>query len=170
MGPDEWIQVATLIAVAVALLLNVRQNREVALQTRELIRQNAAIAASLQQSAHQALINQPTNLRAALLPDNPELLQWHLTSRGYPPGTHQQNLRRLYFMAKLEVHELNFVSYTDGLLADDIWVGWRNVMAADFADVEFRESWTAVKHLYAPSFVAFVDGSRVWEQPGAAAA
>ena len=119
------------------------------------------------------MISQPTALRATLLPGNPELLQWHLVTRGYPPGTHQQNLRRLYIMAKLDVHELNFVSYSGGLLAEDIWLGWRNVMTADFADPEFQESWAAAKHLYAPTFVTFVDRYLVpgeWDEPGVAAA
>src|SRR5437764_1181573 len=104
MTPGDWIQAATLAGVAAALLLNVRQNREVARQTEELIRQNATIGASLQQAAHHAMVSHPTALRISLLRDNPELLEWHLTSRGYLPGTYQQNLRRLYIMAKLEVH------------------------------------------------------------------
>jgi hypothetical protein len=171
MTSGDWIQAATLVAVAVALLLNVRQNREVARQTQELTLQNATIAASLQQSAHQAMISVPSANRAALLRDNPELLAWHMTLRGYPPGTYHQNLRRLFILSKLDVHELTFISYSDGLLAEDIWLGWRNVIAEDFTDPDFVESWATAKHLYAPSFVGYVDAQVVgWEQPGAAVA
>jgi hypothetical protein len=167
----DWIQAGTLFLIAAALLLNVRQNRELARQTLELVRQNATIASSLRQNAHLAISNPPSTIRASLLLNNPELLQWHLGLRGLPAGTPQENLRRLFIMAKVEVHELNFLSHRDGMLSEDIWSGWRNVMASDFVDSEFQESWTAVKHSYAPTFVAYVDEHLAdWDEPGAAAA
>jgi hypothetical protein len=158
MNSGDWIQAATLVSVAVALLLNVRQNREIARQTKEMNRQNTVVLGSLQQSAYHAMLTQPTALRVSFLKDNPALLEWHMTGRGYPPGTYEQNLRRLYIMLKLETHEMCFISHIDGLLTDEVWTGWSNVVRTDLADVEFQETWALARNFYAPSFVAFVDG------------
>jgi len=64
----------------------------------------------------------------------------------------------VYFLLKLEAHERNFISHAEDLLTDDLWSGWRNVLQADFAHDEFRDVWLFAKHLYAPSFVAFIEG------------
>ena len=157
MNTSDWIQAATLGAVAIALLLNLRQNREVARQTQELTQQNSVFLRSMQQDAYRVMVTHPTALRVSFLKDDPEMLAWHLESRGYQPGTYQQNLRRLYVLLRLDTHELNFISHAQGLLTDDVWTGWWNVLKADFTDAEFYEAWAAAKHFYAPSFVTFVD-------------
>jgi hypothetical protein len=157
VSTGDWIQAATLIAVAVALLLSSRQNREVARQTRALSEQNTLIDASLRHGAYQAMVSQAHGLRLAIVRDNPELLAWHLSCRGLTPGDRDQNVRLLFILLKLDSHELNFVSHSEGLLTDDVWAGWLNVLKADFADVDFLNAWGPVRHLYAPSFAAFVD-------------
>jgi hypothetical protein len=158
MSAGDWFQALTLVAVAVALLLNVRQNREVARQTQELTRQNTVILGSMQQNAYQAMLTYPTALRVSFLKDNPELLAWHLTSRGVPATTYEHDLRRLYIILKLETHEMCFVSHAQGLLTDDVWAGWWNVVNTDLMDPDFQETWLSVRHFFAPSFAAFVDG------------
>lgn len=164
MATSDWVQLVSLVAVVAALLLNARQNREVARQTRELTRQtqeltlqNSVFLTSMQQNAYLAMVTQPAELRISFLKENPELLAWHLAARGYRPGGHTENLRRLYVLLRLDMHELNFVNHGEGLLTDDVWTGWSNVLKADFSEVEFREAWQVAKHLYAPSFVVFVD-------------
>ena len=157
MNTSDWIQAATLGAVAIALLLNLRQNREVARQTQELTQQNSVFLRSTQQDAYRVMVTHPNAPRVSFLKDDPEMLAWHLESRGYQPGTYQQNLRRLYVLLRLDTHELNFISHAQGLLTDDVWTGWWNVLKADFTDAEFYEAWAAAKHFYAPSFVTFVD-------------
>jgi hypothetical protein len=150
VSAGDWIQVATLVAVAVALLLNVRQ-------IQELTRQNSAIVASLRQSAYHVMVTDSPALRVSFLKDNPQVLAWHMATRGFTSGTHEQNLQRLYILARLEAHELNFTSHKEGLLTDDVWAGWGNVVKMDIADADFRETWRIAKHMYAPSFVTFID-------------
>src|SRR2546421_9663742 len=148
MTVGDWIQAVSVLFVAVALLSNVKQNREVARQTQELTqqtqelsRQNAVILASVEQSTYHALVSAPAGLRVSLLADNPKLLAWHLEAKGFQSDSYEQNIQRLYIMSKLETHELCFVSHREGRLSDDIWAGWFNVVKRDFTDASFKTSW-----------------------------
>ena len=146
----DWLQLASILLVVVALALNV-------LQLREVSNQSHAQASALNQLAYGGVANLASDPRFLLFPNDPELLTWYLKSRGFKATTPSENKRRLYVMAKLIQHETNFVNHTAGLLTDESWAAWFNVLRADLAISEFREIWSSSRDIYAESFAAFVD-------------
>lgn len=151
MNIADWIQSLSLLLVAGALIASIFQTRAVAHQARQ-----ATIA--LQATTHQSFVHNQNGSRQAFFLDHPELLSWHLSSRGYPATNEAENQRRLYALIKLDIHEYNYLSFREGHFRDDIWTGWKNVMHEDFSRVpEFREIWLVARRLYAPSFVNFIE-------------
>jgi hypothetical protein len=147
----DWIQSLSLLLVAGALIASIFQTRAVARQARQ-----ATIA--LQATTHQSFVHNQNASRQAFFLDHPDLLSWHLSSRGYRSTNAEENQRRLYVLIKLDIHEYNYLSFRAGHFRDDIWSGWMNVMHEDFSRVpEFREIWSVARKLYAPSFVNFIE-------------
>jgi hypothetical protein len=147
----DWIQSLSLLLVAGALIVSIRQTRAVAHQARQATR-------ALQDATHQSFVRNQNGSREAFFLDHPELLSWHLSSRGYPSTSAAENLRRLYVLNKFDIHEYNYLSHMAGQFSSDIWEGWKNVMHMDFDQVpEFREMWPVASRLLAPSFVKFIE-------------
>ena len=146
----DWIQSLSLLLVAGALIASIFQTRAVAHQARQA-------TAALQATTHQSFVYNQNGSREAFFLDRPELLSWHLSSRGYPETNAAENLRRLYVLNKLDIHEYNYLSFRSGHFRDDIWAGWKNVMQEDFRQPEFREMWPVARRLYAPSFKNFIE-------------
>lgn len=157
MGLSDFLQIVSLLAVVVALLLNYRQARETARQARETARQVELAAAALRQDSYRQLVTHGTSLHTAVLAGNPDLLNWFLSGRGVPTGPHEQNLRHMFMFWRMDSHEDVFRSHQQGQLAGDAWAGWRAVVEADAATTEFRTVWPHVRHQYTPDFAAFVD-------------
>ena len=130
--------------------------RYVARQTRETARQAAVATTALKQAAYQSMLAGQTEYRALYI-NTPSMMEWYLRSRGYDVGSEENNKRTLFALVRLNTHESTFLGHAGGLLDDDIWGGWRNVIRTDFAIPEFRSVWPRAKLFYAPSFVAFVD-------------
>lgn len=150
MQASDWIQTVAAALVFLALILNVLQLRHVA-------NQSAALRRSLEQAAYGSLVDKHVESRTAYFLNDPELLAWHLSTRGYKSTSAERNKRRLYVLVKLEAHENNFLSYVAGLLNDEVWAAWRTVMEHDFAIDEYQEVWPVAKKFYAASFATFVD-------------
>ena len=146
----DWIQTLSLLLVARALIASIFQTRAVAYQARQATK-------ALQATTHQSFVHNQNGSREAFFLDRPELLSWHLSSRGYPDTNATENLRRLYALNKLDIHEYNYLSFSAGHFRDDIWAGWKNVMQEDLGQPEFREMWPVARRLYAPSFVNFIE-------------
>jgi uncharacterized membrane protein len=146
----DWIQSLSLLLVAGALIASIFQTRAVAHQARQA-------TTALQATTHQSFVHNQNGSREAFFLDRPELLSWHLSSRGYPETNAAENLRRLYVINQLDIHEYNYLSFRSGHFRDDIWAGWKNVMQEDFRQPEFREMWPVARRLYAPSFVNFIE-------------
>lgn len=150
MNLSEWFQAISLLGVALALLMNARQIRDMASQARSMSR-------SLEQSAYQQQLRSHADYRSLFFKDDARLLSWHLRTRGYTTKSHGWNKRCLYALIKLDEHEANYVSYTEGLLPEGVWAAWYEVMKADFAIYEFRETWHNAKRFYEASFVKFIE-------------
>src|SRR5690349_17362401 len=147
----DWIQSLSLLLVAGALIASIFQTRAVAHQARQATR-------ALQATTHQSFVHNQNSSREAFFLDHPELLSWHLSARGYPVTNAGENLRRLYVLIKLDIHEYNYLSFKEGHFRDDIWSGWKTVIQEDFSHVpEFLEMWPVARRLYAPSFVNFIE-------------
>jgi hypothetical protein len=153
----DWFQFISLMTVAITILIGMSQNREVGRQTREASRQTESVQKSLEQAAYQTLNTTHDGNHIAFFKDDPEMLQWFLSTRGYSTSSHHQNKRTLYIIIKLDAHESNFLSYVDGLLSRDVWDGWFEVLRADFEVPDYRAVWPTARRFYATTFVAFVD-------------
>ncbi|HEY3732701.1 MAG TPA: hypothetical protein VGL63_02190 [Streptosporangiaceae bacterium] len=153
MTIQDWFQTISLLGVALALLLNTRQIREMGSQTRSMLR-------SLEQNAYQQQLRTHSDHRILFFKDDPRLLSWHLGTRGYTLArSHQRNKRTLYALVKLDEHEANYLSYTGALLPEEVWLAWLEVIRADFGVKEFQDVWHNAKRFYVTSFVKYVDTS-----------
>jgi hypothetical protein len=157
MNIPELLQSISLLAVTATLIISVVQNRQALRQTSELSRQTDSIKKSLEQSAYQELNTTHDAYRIAFLKDDAAMLRWYLATRGYATSTPQHNRRTLYIMMKLDNHEENFINHRDGLLPEEIWKGWHEVLNADVKIPEFRRTWINARRFYSASFVDFVD-------------
>jgi uncharacterized membrane protein len=103
----DWIQSLSLLLVAGALIASIFQTRAVAHQARQA-------TTALQATTHQSFVHNQNGSREAFFLDRPELLSWHLSSRGYPETNAAENLRRLYVLNKLDIHEYNYLFVQGG--------------------------------------------------------
>ena len=157
MQTADWLQFASLMAVAAALLVSVLQNRETARQTKELTGQTDSIRKSLEQGAYQTANAAHDLHRVELFRDDPRLLQWYLGSRGYKAHSKRRNMRTLYIILKLEIHEGNYLNHKNGTLSDEMWEAWSEVLKADLQSQDFRLTWPNARRFYARTFAEFVD-------------
>ena len=150
MDANTLIQTGSLLLVSVALIVN-------AFQLRHASKQSAALAQTLNQSAYGSMVTNATEAWHNFFSNDPALLAWHLSARGYKTSTPAINKRRLYAIVKLEEHEYNYRANEQGFLAVDVWQAWHNVMEVDFSIYEFQEIWPTAKRFYASSYVQYVD-------------
>lgn len=144
------IQTITTLLLIVTILLTYRQLRETAKQTKK-------IEATLQSSAYQQMIQDQTNSRVSFFLQYPDLLKWHLETRGHTPAGETADRIRLYIMVKLDFHENMYLRHRDGSLTEEPWAAWHRVMQVDFTIDLFQEVWEKEKQFYAPAFRGFVD-------------
>jgi hypothetical protein len=147
MSLAEWTQLLSELLVVAALTLTL-------LQLREANRQNRAFFATFRHNGH---VTGREDLRLTFFREDPELLSWYLRSRGYETSTPMEDRRRLYILAKLNLHESRFINHQSGVLGDESWSAWLQVVRGDFALPEYREVWETARRIYSSSFVAFID-------------
>lgn len=157
MSISNTVQILSLLAIGLALVASVVQNRQIAKQTIEAARQSTLVGASLQQNAYRMLLDNASQGRTTFFLNNPHLLRWYLASRGLASRSHRVNQRALYAMVRLDTHEANYLSYGAGQLNEEMWSAWRRVLEADFSMAVFRRVWPNVKQFYAWSFVNYVE-------------
>ncbi len=153
----DLLQLISLIAVVITLLVTLMQTRQVARQTRELSYQTKSLQGSLEQSIYQSVNSAHDEYRTMLMKDDRRMLSWYLSTRGYAISNHQENRRTLYVIIKPETHEGIYLSYMDGLLRQNVWEAWQEVLKADLKIPHFRSTWPAAKRFYAKLFTDFVD-------------
>ena len=157
MQPIDLLQLISLIAVVITLLVTLVQTRQVARQTRELAYQTKSLQGSLEQSIYQSVNSAHDEYRTMLMKDDRRMLSWYLSSRGYSISSLQENKRTLYVIIKLETHEGLYLSYMDGVLRLSVWEAWQEVLKADLKMPHFRSTWPAARQFYAKPFADFVD-------------
>lgn len=142
--------VATLLLV-VTILITWRQLKETARQTKNL-------EATLRGSAYQQMIQNQTDSRVAFFLQYPDLLRWHLMTRGFESKSETADRIRLYVLVKLDMHENMYLKHLEGSLGEEPWAAWQHVMEVDFSIHEFQEVWGKVDTFYAPVFREHVKG------------
>jgi hypothetical protein len=155
MQISDWLQTISLIAVAVTLVITAIQSRQVIKQTQHLARQTEYVQKTLEQNA--SLNSTQDTLRITFFKDDASMLKWYLSESGYPVSSHRKNKRILYLQIKLDNYETNYLNHQGGLLSDEVWQAWCEVLKADIGKPEFRMAWRAAKRFYDKSFVRFVD-------------
>jgi hypothetical protein len=148
---SDWVQAASLLLVSLTLLLTL-------LQLREVTKQSAALAITLQQGSHTAFQAGVVGYLGAWTKDDEDLLAWHLRSRGYSVSDDPAlNKPTVYLLYKLEIHELNVLNHGKGVLAPELWDAWLTVMRVDVALPEFQQVWPVAKQYYAKPLADLVD-------------
>lgn len=152
-----WLQSFSLIIVAFALLISIRQNREIARQTREIANQTVALQRSLEQNSYQEANVAHDAQRMTFFKDDAGMLRWYLSTRGYLTSTRKRNRKALYLIIKIEIHEGNYLNHENGTLTDAMWDAWLEVLKADIRIPDFKLIWPNAKRFLAKSFTDFVD-------------
>ncbi|MFC7535620.1 hypothetical protein [Actinoplanes sp. GCM10030250] len=150
MRTVDVLQFLTFLAVLAALLLSF-------LQMRHAGRQARAATAALERSMHIALVSRQGEFAGVLLKDDPAMMRWHVESRGFTVRDDEEAKRYLYVLIRLNGHQRKFSAHRDGVLSDEYWAAWVNVIALDLAMPEFQVGWAVARPMYPASFVAFVD-------------
>ena len=64
---------------------------------------------------------------------------------------------RLFTVKLLRLFEHAYLQHQAGLLADDVWQGWRTQIALSVAMPGLRQAWAPVKQLLSAEFVTYVE-------------
>lgn len=150
MNLGDVVQVISLLAVIMALLLSVWQNREAA-------RQSASALASLRQATHEELVRYGADFTYDALIRDGELLAWFLASRGFTPSGEVENRKRLFLWVRLDMHEANYHAFRIGAITEDVWQDWLPSVVLDLAMPEAPEVWKTVRSVFSAKFVVLVD-------------
>ena len=146
----DTIQIVTLLTVIIALGLTTWQ-------ARQMMKQTALMFTELTDQVSASLIETHARQRTAFFLNDPELLKWHLTSRGYTSTNPLEDKQRLYALVKLEAHELAHQRHLKGTINDSMWQEWRQVLKADLKVPIFADVWANGRQFYDPSLAAIVD-------------
>jgi hypothetical protein len=138
-------QVISSIAIVVALIVNDYQVRQALRQTNVM-----------QHETFGALIESSIDQWSTYLLDRPELLRWFLRTRGYRASTHEENQRRLFALAKLNIHEGVLQHLLQGV-REESWIAWLNVLRADLRVDIYLDVWPNGKRFYDVGFARHVD-------------
>jgi hypothetical protein len=150
MSLGDTIQLVTLVTVVIALGLTIWQ-------ARQMMKQTALMFTELFDHAGASLIEAHTQQRMTFFLNDPELLKWHLTSRGYTSTNPLEDKQRLYALVKLEAHELAHQRHLKGTIDDALWQEWRQVLKADLKVPIFADVWVNGRQFYDGSLAAIVD-------------
>ncbi|HZM78519.1 MAG TPA: hypothetical protein VFC19_22560 [Candidatus Limnocylindrales bacterium] len=146
----DIVQAVSFLAVIIALMLSVWQNKEAA-------RQTSSVVASLRQATHEELIRHGLDFTYEALTKDPELLAWFLTSRGFPPGNEAENRKRLFLFARFDMHDATYHAFITGATAEDVWCDWLPTVRLDLAMREAPAVWNAIRSVFSPNFAAVID-------------
>ena len=150
MSLGDTIQLVTLVTVIIALGLTMWQ-------ARQMMKQTALMFTELSDHVGDSLVQTHTQQRMTFFLNDPELLSWHLTSRGYASTTPLEDKQRLYALVKLEAHELAHQRHVKGTIDEAMWGEWLQVLKADLKVPVFAEVWVNGRRFYDPSLAAIVD-------------
>lgn len=144
------VQSVSTLLVLIALLISLSQSRA-------LVRQNKTMSTELSDSVYDSLMTAHISLRSTFFKDDPELLAWHLQSRGYRSTTDVDNRKRLYALVKLDLHEAIFLRHHAGAISLPVFEAWTEVLRADVGTPTFVDVWANGHRFYETTFQAHVD-------------
>src|SRR5206468_11407485 len=144
------IQHVTLLMVIIGLGLTIWQSRQ-------MMKQTAVMFTELFDHAGISLMETHSQQRTTFFLNDPELLKWHLTSRGYTGTNPLEDKQRLYALVKLEAHELAHQRHLKGTIDDALWQEWRQVLKADLKVPIFADVWVNGRQFYDASLAVIVD-------------
>ena len=150
MSLGDTIQFVTLLTVIIALGLTIWQ-------ARQMMKQTALMFTELFDHAGTSLMETHSQQRMTFFLNDPELLKWHLTSRGYTSTNPLEDKQRLYALVKLEAHESAHQRHLKGIIDDSVWQEWRQVLRADLKVPIFADVWVNGRQFYDASLAAIVD-------------
>jgi hypothetical protein len=159
---SDWVQILTLFFVAGALILSLWQGRQ-------MLRQTMAMTGDLFNDVSTSLMETHTDQRTTFFLHDPELLAWHLESRGYRSTTPFENKQRLYALVKFDTHESIHLRHARGTIDEPMWNGWLQVLNVDLQVPIFADVWENGRQFYEESFAELVDSilrRRAVEQMG----
>ncbi|WP_181778874.1 hypothetical protein [Pseudonocardia pini] len=146
MDSPVWVQIASLVVVLLALLVSTYQVLLARRQTK-----------SLQQTTEAALTAGQAEARHQILYANPDLMAWHLRTRGCEGRDEQDNRRRYFIIQKLISDEALFIGNLRGFISDESWHGWIDVVKQDACNPEARQIWPEIRFMYAEEFVRHIE-------------
>lgn len=141
-----FLQIASLVAVLIALVANFWQVRGVMRQTREVGRQTHTTSLAVQKDAYMKMIR-----------ESESMARWYLEQRNIDAEDKEKNDRRIYLLLRLGVHESNYIAYDEGYLSEDFWLGWQGALKVDIGADEFQSVWFSVRHMYTARFQRLVE-------------
>lgn len=152
MKIGDVVQILSLFFVAGALILSLWQGRQ-------MLRQTAAMTGDLFNDVSTSLMEVHTDQRTTFFLNDPELLAWHLKSRGYRSTTPAENKQRLYALVKFDTHESIHLRHVKGTIDEPMWQGWLRVLEVDLQVPIFLDVWENGRQFYEASFAELVDAT-----------
>jgi hypothetical protein len=149
---SDFVQILSLFFVAGALILNLWQGRQ-------MLRQTATMTGDLFNDVSTSLMETHTDQRTTFFLQDPELLAWHLTSRGYRSTTPIENKQRLYALVKLDTHESIHLRHVKDMIDEPMWKGWLQVLEVDLQVPVFADVWENGHQFYEASFAELVNST-----------
>ena len=146
----DWVQALSIPLVLTALIFSY-------LQVRAASRQARTAVVALERSAQVSLIASQSDLAANFLNHEPELLLWHIQTRGFAIDSPSEAKLIALILLRLNVHEATYLGYRDGVVGAEHWTAWESVVRLDMATDRYREYWPVARGMYAPSFVRYLD-------------
>lgn len=120
------------------------------------IRLNTRVA---QAQAHQGLVSLIMSLSEPVVAEIDDVSDLRARADSGLANLTPSDRQRFMALANrsMNLYELAFDQRQEGLLADDVWAGFRASLARQFRRPGFAEYWTVDKQVFGPSFTAFVD-------------
>lgn len=141
MSFTEWLQIVQTLCVIGALVGLIIQLRFTA---------NTARAA-----AYQSLVSQLESLHDRLY----ESEDAHILKQAIAPNVDVSPRQMVLALSLLNLLESAHFQHVLQVIPEDMWVGWRDQIAAYFKMPFFRDVWHANRQSYNPDFRALVDAA-----------
>lgn len=146
----DVLQICSTSAAVIALMVLI-------MQTRDGTRQTSAVRGEMLIMQNTWLAQAYIDHRTRFFQNNPELLDWYFSSRGYRSTTAFENLQRLYALTTLDLHEGIHLQHLGGTISKEIWSAWQEVLATDLRVPVYRDVWANGAKFYEASFAKAVD-------------
>ena len=74
------------------------------------------------------------------------------------PTEERQRAQQMWmFYSIMNLYENVFIQWKEGLIADEVWEGWKNAMKEDFKLVGMKKLWEIDRRSYSKRFAKVID-------------